>query len=284
MENTEKQKIVDHLQNYVGRHESQNKAAKTLKDVSAGTISQMLNNKWELIADDMFRHVGKQIGYSSNEWSTVEISDFKTLRLILKESQENSLAMGIVGTAGSGKSIALKTYAKETKNAFLLSCNEYWNRKFFLGELLTVMGIDYSGLTVGEMMAEVVKRIKLKDSPIIILDEADKLTDQVLYFFITLYNLLEDHCGIILCATDHLEKRLAKGRRLNKKGYNEIYSRIGRKFIELKGVGFTDVLQICVANGISDKALIKQVWEDCEADLRRVKRKIHALKKREVNA
>lgn len=284
METTEKQKIVDHLKTYVGRHESQNKAAKTLNNVSAATISQMLNNNWELIKDDMFRHVGKQIGYSSNEWTTVETADFKTLRMLLKESQENSLAMGIVGTAGSGKSIALKTYAKETKNAFLLSCNEYWNRKFFLGELLTVMGIDYSGLTVGEMMAEVVKRIKLKESPIIILDEADKLTDQVLYFFITLYNLLEDHCGIVLCATDHLEKRLAKGRRLNKKGYNEIFSRIGRKFIELKGVSFTDVVQICIANGIADKALLKQVWEDCEADLRRVKRKIHALKKQTVNA
>ena len=43
-----------------------------------------------------------------------------------------------------------------------------------------------------------------------VLDEADKLSDQVLYFFISLYNKLEDRVGIILCATDYLEKRIKK--------------------------------------------------------------------------
>lgn len=283
MENTEKQQIVEKLREYVGRYESQNKAAKSLNNVSAATISQLLNNNWDLIADDMFRSVAKQIGYSSNVWNTVITTDFKMLSDLLREAQTNSLAMGIIGNAGSGKSIAQKNYASNNKNAYLLSCNEYWNRKFFLSELLTVMGYDYSGLTVGEMMAEVVKRIKSKEAPIIILDEADKLTDQVLYFFITLYNALEDHCGIVLCATDHLEKRMIKGRRLNKKGYNEIYSRIGRKFVELKGVSFSDVTQICVANGINQRESIKEVWENCENDLRRVKRKIHTLKQKQKN-
>ncbi len=66
--------------------------------------------------------------------------------------------------------------------------------------------------------------------------------------------------------------------RLHKKGYKEIYSRLGRKFIELKGVGSTDVNQICQANRITDKAQIKEIFEDSEFDLRRVKRKVHAIK------
>jgi hypothetical protein len=116
------------------------------------------------------------------------------------------------------------------------------------------------------------------ESPLLILDEADKLSDQVLYFFITLYNQLEDHCGIVLIATDHLQKRINRGLKLNRKGYKEIYSRIGRKFVELHGVGSTDVAQICMANGINDTKQIKEIYNDCEGDLRRVKRKIHAFK------
>ena len=85
------------------------------------------------------------------------------------------------------------------------------------------------------------------------MDEADKLSDQVLYFFITLYNQLEDHCGIVLLATDYLEKKIRKGLRLNRKGYKEIYSRIGRRFIPLRAVNLTDITGVCIANGITDK-------------------------------
>ena len=140
------------------------------------------------------------------------------------------------------------------------------------------MGRDYSGYTVNEMMGEVVRALKTQQHPLIIMDEADKLSDQVLYFFITLYNQLEDHCAIVLCATDHLAKRIKRGLKLNKKGYKEIYSRIGRKFIELEGLNTSDITSVCVANGITDKVRIREVIEDSEYDLRRVKRKIQGLK------
>jgi hypothetical protein len=115
--------------------------------------------------------------------------------------------------------------------------------------------------------------------PIIIMDEADKLSDQVMYFFITLYNQLEDHCAIVMVATDYLEKKIRKGLRLNKKGYKEIFSRIGRKFIMLKGVCINDITEVCMANGVTVKSDIKSVIEDCDNDLRRVKRRCHAIGK-----
>lgn len=276
-----KKTIKEDLKKYVTRFPSQNQAANSLKNISPGTVSQILNEKWDLISEDMWRNLASQLATTlttSMEWQTVEINDFKMLTNLLNEAQKHSLSMGIIGNAGSGKSVAQRIYAQSNKNAYLLSCSEFWNKKYFLSELLTVMGVDFSGLTVSEMMYEVVRKIKTKETPIIILDEADKLTDQVLYFYITLFNLLEDQCGIVLCATDHLKKRLDRGRKLNKKGYNEIYSRIGRKFVELRGVTMTDVHQICFANGIEDKAKIKLVWDECESDLRRVKRKIHAIK------
>ncbi|MCK5015828.1 MAG: AAA family ATPase [Candidatus Peribacteraceae bacterium] len=273
-----KQQICEKLNEYVLHIGSQNKAANSLKGVSAGTLSQMQNNNWELIKDSMWRNVATQILRVDNSWQAVETRSFTELTDLLSDAQMHSGVFGVTGDAGTGKSFAIKKYVDNNKEAYLLSCAEYWNRKYFLSELLTAMGRDYSGMTVAEMMQEAVSRLKKVDRPIIIMDEADKLSDQVLYFFITLYNQLEEHCAIILCATDHLAKRIKRGLKLNKKGYKEIYSRMGKKFIELEDVGSTDVMQVCMANGINDRQTIKEIYEDCEGDLRRVKRKIHALR------
>jgi DNA transposition AAA+ family ATPase len=277
----QKQQITESLRLFCQQKGSQNKASNALNGVSAATISQILAGKVELVADDMWRNIESQIKASMpTEWVLVETRDFKALTRYFMDAQLHSNVFAIVGDAGSGKSKAIEQYSTTNENVFRLSCSEFWNKKYFLQELLQAMGRDCSGLTVSEMMHEAVTQILKKNKPVIILDEADKLTDQVLYFFITLYNKLEDRCGIVLCATDHLDKRIKRGLKINKKGYKEIFSRIGRKCIELKGVGFTDVAQVCMANGIDDKAQIKNVWDDCEFDLRRVKRKIHALKQK----
>lgn len=130
------------------------------------------------------------------------------------------------------------------------------------------------------MMSDIILALKKKETPLVVLDEADKLSDQVLYFFISLYNKLEDHVGIMLCATDYLEKRIKKGVRMNRKGYKEIYSRVGRKFIPIQVVNSEDVAAVCIANGVDDPATINEIIDDCESDLRRVKRKVHAIKQR----
>ena len=280
MDKIKKQNIVNHLQTYCERYDSQKRASNSLKGVSAATISQMLSGKWELIADEMWRNVAAQIGYKDEKWEAVETKDFRLLTRLLDEAKENTLVMGVTGEAGSGKTFALKHYTASHKQTYLLCCNEYWNRKLFLSELLSAMGRDYTGYTVGEMMAEAVRALKMQESPLLILDEADKLNDQVLYFFITLYNNLEDECGIVLCATQHLEKRIKKGIKLNKKGYEEIWSRLGRKCVRLGGVSGADITAICEANGVTDMADIDGIIAESDSDLRRVKRRVHAVSRK----
>lgn len=279
-----KKQVQDKLREYIAQKGSQNKAATSLKGASSALLSQIMNDHWGDISDTMWRNVASQIGSSKKEWAYVETSDFKTISKLARDAQDNANVFAMTGDAGSGKSKAFELYTQSNKNSYVLSCAEYWNRKEFLIQLLSSMSIDHTGFTVSEMMNEIVKRLKSKENPLIILDEADKLPDTVLYFFITLYNQLEDHCGIILCATDHLSKRIKKGIQLNRKGYKEINSRIGRKFIELQGINFTDVTQICIANGVEDHKTIKAIFLDSENDLRRVKRKIHAHKNKKNDA
>lgn len=277
----EKEKIAVALATYVDRFDSQNQAAATLTGISSATVSQVLNENWDNISTKMWRILLAALSYNPEQEVIVETRPFKLLQKLFQESRTNQLTMGIIGSAGTGKSSAIKYFAETQRNIYVITCREYWNRKWFLQELLTKMGRNHFGLTIADMMTEAVRQLLMKSDPIIIFDEYDKLPDHVLSFFITMYNELEGRCGFILIATDHLKKRIERGVQLNKKGYNEIYSRIGRRFIEVPQISPEDVTKICIANDVDDKRTIKNIIIESDADLRRVKRKIHALRAKE---
>ena len=275
--NEEKEMIRVRLGEYCEMKGSQKRAATSLVGVSPATVTQIVTGKWELINEKMWRSIAAQIGVKQTRWNIVETRNYRALSDIFADAQENALVLAVCGEAGTGKSLTAAHYGAENPNVYVLACSEYWNRKTFLRELLRVMGKNPAGDTVGDMVDDVVMALKRRENPLIILDEADKLSDQVMFFFITFYNKLEDYCGIVLMATDYLEKKVRRGLRLNKKGYKEIYSRIGRRFVAMPGLSATDISDVCRANGVEGLREIETVKKDCEGDLRRVKRKCHAL-------
>ena len=279
MQHQTKIEIVNALERMIVIKGSQNKLANDMPGVSAATLSQMRNHNWELIAEDMWRKVAAYTGVGSTSWNFAPTVNSTDLLQFFTESQNHALVIAITGKAGAGKSETAKKYESENKNVFLLSCNEYWDKRWFLKELLAKMGKEHAGLTLPEMMYKTTQLLKSIESPIIIMDEADKLADNVLLFFITLYNELENHCGIVLMATHFLEKRIRRGVATEKKGYREIYSRVGLRFIELKETAFADIEKVCIENGIDDTAAIRAIAKDCDGDIRRVRRLIFTNKR-----
>src|SRR5690606_30633147 len=271
------------IERAIAQKGSQNALAASLKGVSSATLSQMRNHNWTNIAVEMWRKVGSQLGTTNTGWNFANTRNSQDLIQFFTDSQKDQLVLAITGKAGSGKTVTAKKYSEENKNVFLLSCNEYWDKRWFLRELLAQMGKDHSGMTLPEMMHKAVQLLKSLEDPLIILDEADKLADNVLLFFITLYNELEEHCGIILMATHYLEKRVKRGVAVEKKGYREIYSRVGLRFIELYPTTFSDVEKVCKANGIEDQGSIRAISKDCDGDVRRVRRLIFSAKRNKDN-
>lgn len=276
MTNEQKQQICEQLRAYVEQKGSGNKAAASMNGVSSATVSKVLSGKWDTISDDMWRSIAAQCGHKAEGWQLVETRAYKAMTFTLENAQRDSLVMAVIGEAGSGKTEAIKNYAAGGRNVYHLICYEYWNRRTFMAKVLQSMGEIYSGTTVADMMDAIVDTLKRKESPLIVLDEADKLSDQVLYFFISLYNQLEGRCGIIMTATRYLRARIEKGLRLNRKGYAEIYSRIGRKFVELPLHNSEDVAAVCSANGVTDPKTINSIIDEADGDLRRVKRSVWA--------
>nr|DAD84858.1 MAG TPA: AAA domain protein [Myoviridae sp. ctfrL10] len=274
MELKEKELIASRLRDYCTAQGGQNKAANTLKGVSSATISKILNGDWETIAEGMWHNVSKQIGASAEGWSLVGTSVYEELTELLECAQNDSQVMAIVGSAGCGKSATIRQYASTHEEVTAIVCSEYQNRTSWLSAVMEAMGLDPRGLNVAEKIGQIVRRLKRADKPLLILDEADKMSDQVLYFFVTLYNELEGHCGVVLCATQYLDKRLVRGLRSGRKGYEEVYSRIGRQCIQLSVLSPEDISLVCVANGITGDRKVRKIADEAECDLRRVRRAV----------
>lgn len=275
-----KRDIRNALVDFCDRFGGQSKASKIMEGVSSATISQIINENWELISDDMWRKIASQIGLQDEKWETVETKNYKDLHAILSDAQENQLWMAITGNAGTGKTYACKQYTREHDEVYYLSCDPDWAKRDFFGALLRKMSILPEGLSLIQMKQKVVLQMRMKAAPIIILDEADKMSDVVLNSFITLYNDLQYHCAVVMIATEHLNKRFDKGVRYNKRGYNELWSRVGRKCVALHGVTQNDIAEICRQNGVQDTDTINDIIIECEGDLRRVERKVHAVLKK----
>lgn len=183
MTTEQKKQITEQLRAYCGQKGSQNKAANSLNGVSSATISKVLAGNWDTIADDMWRSIAAQTGsHEAKGWQVVKTRAYEVMTFTLRSVQTDSLTAAVIGGAGSGKTEAIKNYTAAGRNVYHMVCSEYWNRRTFMAKLLQNMGATVAGTTVSDMMDNIVDTLKRKESPLIVLDEADKLSDQVLYF------------------------------------------------------------------------------------------------------
>ena len=285
MTNNEKQLIADKLRAYVAKYASQNKAVASMKGTSAGTVSNILNGKWENISEDMWRKVSdqvKSVGDKDGGWQIVETQAFHDITLALRDAQDYKNVTWVVGEAGSGKTTTARIFGEENKEVFYILCSEDLHKGDFVREIATKMGIRTDGYTVRELWMTIQDELIQMDAPLLVFDEADKLIESVFQYFISLYNKIEDKCGVVFLSTDYIKTRISRGLRCKKRGYKEFYIRIGRKYFELEDTTPQDVFAICSANGLTDRKDIEEVITEadgCEFDLRRVKKSIHRVKR-----
>lgn len=270
MNTTEKHLIVNELKR-LKAVSSQNKLAKKA-GVSSATISQMLNENWELIRDEMWNKVKSGLNIQW-DWRTAETTNYLALTELLRGVQGRSISVCVSHDAGAGKTHTYRDYASNNENVFVLECKNYWTKKIYLKELNKACGLDDHG-KVEDLVGRFLDYARTLYKPLFVLDQIDKLKDPSLDLFMDFYNELDGQAAFLLSGVPALKKRIDRGCALDKIGYKELKSRIGRRYIRLKAITEHDVRLICNANGVTDDQFITEAYNDCEGDLRRVKRNI----------
>lgn len=279
----EKDQIRENLRAYTARYASQNKASGSLKSVSVAVISKVLNGKYDNISDEMWRNIASQVArVKETGWQIVETPAYQEIQYALDDAQRWRNVTWVVGEAGCGKTTTAHLYTDKNRDVFYILCSEDMKKGDFVREIAQKAGIRTEGHNIREVWNLILDDIIQMERPLLIFDEADKLTEPVFHYFISMYNKLEDKCGIVFMSTDYIKRRIERGLRYRKPGYKEFYSRIGRKYFELEETTANDVYSICVANGVQDKKKIEEIIRDtegCDFDLRRVKKAVHRTKR-----
>lgn len=277
MTDEQKGKVQQRLALYVQRYPSQNMAANSLKGISPATISNILTGKWSKISEEMWMRLESQL-VKNEGWQLFGTAAYQDMTLFLGDAQKESSVMWVTAPAGIGKSTAASVYASMHPNVFRLTCASDMTKTDFVQELAGQIGVRTGGMSVRGAFQEILRNLVVKDRPLLIFDEADKLADSVMYYFISIYNALEERCGIVFLSTDAIKARIRKGVLRDKKGYDEMESRIGRRFVNLTPVSSAEIEQICYANGLQDPRSVAKVKKEAMEfgnDLRRVKRSVH---------
>lgn len=277
-----KEQVRTALIAYCENYPTRNRAAESLQGVSSATVSQLCNGKYELISDEMFIRIASQIGFAFDSWNLHEGKTFCEITFALSDAQAYKNVTWIVGDAGCGKTTAAIEYRRTHRNVFYILCSEDMRRSDFVREIAKQVGAPTDTTNLRDMLENAISMISFLGNPLLVFDEGDKLTDSVFNYFISIYNRLEGHSGIVFLSTDYIKRRMEAGLRYNKKGYKEINSRIGRRFFDVSPTEQNDIYAICQANNLTDRADIEEVLKDArrsDNDLRRVKRCIHRQKR-----
>lgn len=289
MKDEKKEQLYAKIADYCEMYHSRNQAANAL-DISAATLSAILNRKWGKVSDIMWSSIEKNINHAggskslqaSDGWKLHKSVAFQELNMTFDEAQNNKQAVWVVGQAGSGKTTAAKAYKVDHRDVFYILCAEDMHKGDFIQELYRAIGAHGQVTSVRDMFEEVITKLNRMEQPILIFDEGDKLSESVFAYFVSIYNRLEGRCGIVFLSTAHIKRRMSTGLAYNKRGYAEIYSRIGRCFFDLTPATDADVAAIAAINGLSLQQDIKKVVADadrCANDLRRVKETIRRLRR-----
>lgn len=248
--------------------------------VSGATVNWVVNRKWENISDKMWHKLAAAVGFHAVDWRLAETTNFKRIQGWCAVAKDQSLSLALSAPAGSGKTACLRRFAETNGDVFYIQCAEHWNKKLFISNLYRAMGKAPGEMTIAELAEAIIYSLRQQQRPLIILDEVDKLRDPLVMFFIELYNRLDGICGFFLVGAPYLAKAWEKNALRDKRGFQEVYSRIGRKFLELKRTQRKDVKLICEANGVTDEDTINMVWNGVELDpdLRRVKRELDKMR------
>ncbi|GFR87965.1 DNA transposition protein [Elysia marginata] len=257
--------INERIQEEVKRLGSQSAVANKCR-ISNAALSQYISGKYGADVQELENKIVIGLNVRYDGWQVAETRDLKKFHMVYKTAKLNSVFVGVSEKAGSGKSASINTYEQHHDSVFVVRCRE-WTGRMFLDEVVRMLGLELPKgyVTMDTKLTRICNFFKERrqSKPQLIIDEADKLRPSALRTLIPLYNECEGLLSVVITGTDNLQKEIKNGVKYARKGYDEIDSRFGRRYIKATGAVRSDVTAICQANGLTDLDKIGKIWEAC---------------------
>jgi DNA transposition AAA+ family ATPase len=224
-------------------------------EVSGATLSKIEADNWESINEKLWRKIWLYVGNDMTP-EIFETADYSACINACEMARKNRFMVGLTGDTGMGKTTALHNHAMQ-KNTFYLVCEKSMKPKRFFANMLKEMGISLDA-SIYEMVNRIVDELNSLCNPLLIIDEAGKITQTIMLYLHDLRNKTNRNCGILLGGMPNLRTNLIKGSNKEKEGYAEFLRRI-QVWHSLKGLSRKEIEIICKDYGITDTETIREM-------------------------
>ncbi|MDR1250898.1 MAG: AAA family ATPase [Treponema sp.] len=222
------------------RRISQSKAAQAM-GYSAGVISAYKNHAYngnvkvlEEKIDAWLKREARRL--SRMDVPITETTTMEQVRRAVTIAQDEADIAVIIGEAGSGKTTALRQYAKESYSSLLIDVDPSFSKVVLMNEIAHALGVEDKG-GMNAVIDRVIEALKDRDA-VLIIDEADYLSDSSLELVRRIIND-KAHTGVVLVGLPTLEYKI----RNLKNDHEQLKSRIG-VMVKLNTLKKTDAEKI----------------------------------------
>lgn len=263
-------------------------------------ISNLKTEAWkknrQLIGDQKWLRLAQKSGFTKDaelKLVTGRTSVFDYITEQLRVCQAASTYSLMCDSAGIGKTYACKQYKKENPYVLYIDCSLCPKATQFKRAFSAAAGIASIG-SIDEVFEAAILSVKQMTKPLLILDEAGDLNDNVFKLIKRLYNDLEDICGISMFGAGGLKHKIERGIGCNKVGFEELFSRFGRDYgrftpdpSRTSRADFEEYMRkemeiVLLANGFNRQTAVMTCRKMQGRDLRAIKRAIKATRMNEM--
>jgi DNA transposition AAA+ family ATPase len=207
-----------------GKRISQSKAAQAL-GYSSGVISAYKSRNYNGNVKVLEEKIDAWLNREARRLATMEVPTAETttmeqVRRAITIAQDEADIAVIIGEAGTGKTTALRQYAKESHSALLIEVDPSFSKVVLMNEIAHALGVEDKG-GMNAVIDRVVTTLKDRDS-VLIIDEADYLSDSSLELVRRIIND-KAHTGVVLVGLPQLEYKIRNLRN----DHEQLISRVG---------------------------------------------------------
>ena len=251
-------KLIEHIQLWIQKLGNASAVAKKC-GISDAALSTVIANKYGANEAQILGRIAGALDYNENALKIVSTTgDYRRIAVAVEDAREESMWFMISEKAGSGKTATLKDlFMRDTTGSiYYLECDE-WNARQFAVQLAQYIVDPYVLRGAYKSIAELVSLIadklngRMFQNPVLFIDQANSLKPAAKRLLLSLYNKTEDRLGLLMAGTEALKQEMEAGVKYNRKGYDELYSRFGRRVITLRGWTKREVYAVCEANGFA---------------------------------
>ena len=206
-----------------------------------------------------------------NQFPIQPTENYKKATSCLNYSKQNKALYMLIGNNGFGKTSSIKHYAKRHPNIRYFRIAEKERPKAFFGrlihELTSEKEMDLDLLLKNSYLDYLIDRVSydiIDDTEIdlIVIDEFGNFNARFIPILRQLWDNISPRIGMVLAGPPSILNDMRKWQKEEKRGINEIFSRVGHRIQFLRKPSIKDVQIICNSRGITDKKLISRFYQN----------------------